>query len=172
MLGIISNLLFLVYSLIQFKNWLIIGSSCVKYMTIWGPMSARIHSSSLCSGHAFSFATAKRYSLGSTLRICNLFSQLPFEKLLLSVCYVRCTSGWAADVTAACDPVLQPCWSLLGWPCAGMVPVGCLGSRRSPWQQLGGESYQATFHGAQGVDVLCWLPGGPFMSPSSWGTWL
>lgn len=114
----------------------------------------------------------KRYFLGSTLRICNLFSLLPFEKLSFNVCYVRCTSGSAADVRTACDPVLKLCWSLVGWPWVGMVPVGYLESRRSPWQEFRGENVQATFLGAQGVDVLCWLSRGPFTSPSSWGRWL
>lgn len=63
---------------------------------------------SLRSGHTFSFAAAKRYFLGSTWRICNLFSLLPFEKLLFNVCCVRCTSGSAADVRAS-------------WPRAGAV---------------------------------------------------
>lgn len=139
-------------------------------------MPARIHLSFLCSGHAFSFAAAKRYFLGSTLRICNLFSLLPFEKLLFNVCCVRCTSGSAADVRTACDPTLKLCWSLVGWSWVGMVAVGYLESRRSPWQEWEGRTNKPFFLGpkvlmfsADFQEACSWVQAAEADGYSFWG---
>lgn len=89
-------------------------------------LPARIDLSSLCSGHLFSLVAAKRYFLAKAYRVCNLFSLLPFEKLLFNVSDVRHASRSAAGVRTTCDPELKPCCSLVGWSSVGMVPVGYL----------------------------------------------
>lgn len=106
---------------------------------------------SLCSGHTFSFAATKRYFLGSTLRICNLFSLLPFEKLLFNVCCVRCTSGSAAGGRAACGAVLD--FTRLALCRNGATRL--LGEQEMSLAALWRAELTSLLFGAQGVDVLC-----------------
>jgi len=74
----------------------------------------------------FSSAAAERYFLANACRVCNLFSLLPFEKLLFNVSDVRHPSRSAAGVRTACDPELMPRCGFVDWPSVGMVPVGYL----------------------------------------------